>query len=51
MSRFAVIDTKTTWSDEVMSIGIAIADSIDFGLIDKKYYILTPFKSHGGMYT
>ncbi len=51
MSRFAVIDTETTWSDEVMSIGIAIADSIDFGLIDKKYYILTPFKSHGGMYT
>lgn len=51
MSRFAVIDTETTWGDEVMSIGIAIADSVNFRLIDKKYYILTPFKSHGGMYT
>lgn len=51
MSQFAVIDTETTWSDEVMSIGIAVAKSEDFGLIDKRYYILTPFKNHGGMYT
>jgi hypothetical protein len=51
MSRFAVIDTETTWGDEVMSIGTVIAESKTFELIDKKYYILTPFKSHGGMYT
>ena len=51
MSRLAVIDTETTWGDEVMSIGIAIADPDDFRLIDKRYYILTPFKNHGGMYT
>lgn len=51
MSRFAVIDTETAWSDEVMSIGIAAANSADFGLIDKRYYILTPFKNYGGMYT
>ena len=51
MSRFAVIDTETTWRDEVMSIGIAIADSADFKLIDKRYYILLPFKNHGGMYS
>lgn len=51
MSRFAVIDTETTWSDAVMSIGIVIADSVTFELIDKRYYILTPFKDHGGMYT
>lgn len=50
MNRFAVIDTETTWDDAVMSIGIAIADSDTFALIDKKYYILTPFKNHGGMY-
>ncbi|MDR1271856.1 MAG: hypothetical protein LBK04_02525 [Clostridiales Family XIII bacterium] len=50
MSRFAVIDTETTWGDAVMSIGAVIADSETFGLIDKKYYILTPFKDHGGMY-
>lgn len=51
MSRFAVIDTETTWGDEVMSIGTVVADSDTFEFIDKKYYILTPFKSHGGMYT
>lgn len=54
MKKFAVIDTETTWSDEVMSIGAAIADfegETPFELIDKKYYILTPFKDLGGMYT
>ena len=51
MNRFAVIDTETTWRDEVMSIGIAVAAPENFGLIDKRYYILTPFKDHGGMYT
>ncbi len=51
MSRFAVIDTETTWGDVVMSVGIVIADSETFKLIDKRYYIITPFKDHGGMYT
>lgn len=51
MSRFAVIDTETTWSDAVMSIGTVVADSKTFQLIDKKYYILQPFKNQGGMYT
>lgn len=51
MSKFAVIDTETTWDDAVMSIGMVIADSVTFELIDKRYYILTPFKDHGGMYT
>jgi len=51
MSRFAVIDTETTWGDAVMSIGTVIAESETFELIDKRYYILTPFKDHGGMYT
>ncbi len=51
MKRFAVIDTETTWADEVMSIGIAVSDFGDFGIIAEKYYILTPFKDHGGMYT
>jgi len=50
MRRFAVIDTETTWRDEVMSIGIVIADATTFRLLDKCYYILTPFKDHGGMY-
>lgn len=51
MSRIAVIDTETTWDDAVMSIGTVIADAITFELIDQRYYILTPFKDHGGMYT
>jgi hypothetical protein len=51
MSKFAVIDTETTWSDAVMSIGVVIADSETYGLVDKRYYVLTPFKNHGGMYT
>lgn len=48
---FAVIDTETTWSDKVMSIGIAIADSSSFELIDKKYYIITPECRLGGMFS
>ncbi|MDR0862579.1 MAG: hypothetical protein LBN30_07410 [Oscillospiraceae bacterium] len=51
MSKFAVIDTETTWSDAVMSIGLAVADSETFDLVDKQYYILTPYKDHGGMYS
>lgn len=51
MGKFAVIDTETTWSDAVMSIGVVVADSETFDLVDKQYYILTPFKNHGGMYT
>ena len=30
MSRIVVIDTETTWTDEVMSIGAVIADGRDF---------------------
>ncbi len=51
MSRFAVIDTETTWCDAVMSIGTVIAESETFELIDKRYFILTPFKNQGGMYS
>ena len=51
MSSFAVIDTETTWQDKVMSVRAVIADTETFELKDKKYYILTPFKSQGGMYS
>lgn len=50
-NRFAVIDTETTWGDDVMSIGVAIADCRTFDLIKERYYILTPFKNHGGMFS
>ncbi len=48
---FAVIDTETTWSNKVMSIGISIVDKINYEIIDKKYYILTPEVSENGMYS
>lgn len=51
VKMFAVIDTETTWRDEVMSVGIAVSDFDSFALADKRYYILTPYKDHGGMYT
>ena len=48
---FAVIDTETNWSDEVMSIGIEIADAKTFESVYQKYYILTPECRVGGMYS
>ena len=50
MSYFAVIDTETTWDDQVMSIGIVIAETQTFRPVDKKYYVLTPEYKIGGMY-
>lgn len=47
---FAVIDTETTWDDEVMSIGIALSEYGGFGLAGRRYYILTPYKDRGGMF-
>ncbi len=48
---FAVIDTETNWSDQVMSIGVVVADSETFELIDKKYYIISPEYLVGGMFS
>lgn len=45
--RFAVIDTETNWNDEVMSIGIMIANSDNFKRIDSRYYILSQEASIG----
>lgn len=50
-SYFAVIDTETTWGNAVMSIGVAIAESSTFKLVDKKYYIISPEYKDGGMYS
>lgn len=48
--RFAVIDTETTWDNQVMSIGLVVADSADYEPVSERYYILLPYKNHGGMY-
>jgi len=50
MSLFAVIDTETTWSDRVMSIGIVLAQP-DFRAAEQRYYILDPEYREGGMFS
>ena len=50
-SHFAVIDTETNWDNEVMSIGIVIAESLLFEEISSKYYIISPECDRGGMYS
>lgn len=48
---FAVIDTETNWNDEVMSIGVVVADSKTKEKIDSLYYIIDPEYRVGGMYS
>lgn len=50
MDKFAVIDTETNWIDQVMSIGVVIADAKTFGMVDAKYQVLAPEYEIGGMY-
>lgn len=47
----AVIDTETNWFDQVMSMGVAAADSETLQPLDYKYYILTPEYEDEGMYS
>ena len=51
MSRIAGIDTETTWSDEVMSIGAVVADSRDYRLVDSRYYLIDPAYRRGGFFS
>lgn len=51
MDKIAVIDTETNWSDEVMSIGVVVADSETKDKIDSVYYIIDPEYRVGGMYS
>ena len=46
----AVIDTETNWYDEVMSIGVVVADSVSFEPVSTKYFVLNPEAEKGGMY-
>ena len=50
MAYFAVIDTETNWRNQVMSIGVVVADSGRFAAVESKYYVLTPEVAVGGMY-
>ncbi len=51
MEYFAVIDTETTWYNEVMSIGVVIADDENMIPICAKYYIINPVYKDGGIYS
>lgn len=49
--HFAVIDTETTFSDKVMSIGVVVADTATLEIRARAYYILTPEYQEGGIYS
>ena len=49
--RIAVIDTETNWHDEVMSLGVAVADSVSFRCVEQRYYIIDPECRVGGYYS
>lgn len=49
--KFAVIDTETNWENDVMSIGIVIAEDGQFETIDYKYIIIEESAKIGGMYS
>ena len=51
IKKIAVIDTETNFSNNLMSIGVVIADSATYLPIDSRYYILTPEYCVGGMYS
>ncbi len=48
---FAVLDVETNWNNEVMSIGVVVADCETFAAVDKKYYVIYPECRVGGIYS
>ena len=51
MGYFAVIDTETNWTDQVMSIGTVIADEDLFQPAASYYHVLPVECAIGGMYS
>ncbi len=49
--RFAVIDTETNWNNELMSVGVVIAEEGTFEAKEAKYVIISEAASIGGMYS
>ena len=49
--HFAVIDTETNYNNQVMSIGIVIADISTYKPISSKYFIIDSATTVGGMYS
>ena len=51
MSRFAVIDTETTWTGDLMTVGILIVERGSFEIADYRYYLVKEALYEGGMYS
>ena len=49
--NIAVIDTETTFSNDVMSIGIVIADAGSFHIKDRLYLLIDPFYQMPAMFS
>ncbi len=49
--NFAVIDTETTWSCSVMSVGVIVADSDTFEQTNSRYYVIREALREGGMFS
>lgn len=50
MGNIAVIDTETTWTNQVMSIGTVIADAETFRPLAARYHLFPQECQIGGMY-
>ncbi len=51
MNRFAVIDTETTWSGSLMTVGVLAVDAHSFTVLGRGYYIIKESVNEGGMYS
>lgn len=49
--NIVVIDTETTYSNLLMSVGIVIADSKTYLPVCSKYYLVEPNMNYGGIYS
>lgn len=49
--KFAVIDTETNWYNEVMSIGVVIAQDGVFETVDERYFIIEGAVEVGGIFS
>ena len=50
MEYFALIDTETTWSGVIMTVGVLIVKSDTFDVVDYRYYIVKESLREGGMF-
>lgn len=51
MRYIAVIDTETNYCDEVMSIGVVIADALALKPLDTRYFVIHPAFQKPAMYS